>query len=160
MGWQPTQGGWRDSFFLFFNFMPVVGWSNIVLVFSVQPLVQWWYVWVYHSYSLLDSFVSEVITEARAEFQVLNISSLWMNGWWMGGKNKNNPCGLYITDTDFCGYVSPHTPNSFLALQFVCLCFFFFWTVCLNSQSFFLCCKLVRMYLFVLPRGDIYAIVT
>lgn len=69
-------------FSFFFNFlMPVVGWSNIVLVFSVQPRFSddmYGYIiailfWILLSRKLLQKL-------PRAEFQVLNISSLWMDG--------------------------------------------------------------------------------
>ena len=67
--------------------------------------------------------------------------SVFVGGRKQGKKKGGNPFGLSILDTGFCVYVSPDL--------LVHPCFFNFFgalCVCLNSQSLFLCYKLVILY--------------
>ena len=58
-------------------------------------------------------------------------------------KEGNNPCGLPITDTAFWVYLSIN-----LSIHPWLFLFFLFKTLCFNSQSLFLCCKLLTLYFF------------
>lgn len=67
--------------------------------------------------------------------------SVFVGGRKQGKKKGGNPFGFSILDTGFCVYVSPDL------LVYPCfLSFFGAFCLCLNSQSLFLCYKLVILY--------------
>ena len=72
------------------------------------------YVCIQYICSFLNSSAIEIIAEAQAKFQLLNIRSfltIYDSYSFLciyGRKERENPFGLSITATDFCVYVSPY----------------------------------------------------
>ena len=145
-----------DFLFLFLSLMPVLSWSIVNLQFGAcLQLIHLWH--IHTAYLIFFGFYChrgycrrlnkvpcadhQVLPEYLLEIQI----SVYI--WQEGRKERDNPSELYITDTDYCEYVSSDVLTSLFLGNFI-LCRILRVTFCV--VNLFLCISF-----FILPTRDI-----